>query len=77
MKDSILVFDIETIPDLDGGRRLYNLAGLSDDEVAQAMAAKRQEARGTDSTSKARTGVNRETLRWSGSDHHGHRRSSR
>ena len=48
MKDNIVVFDIETIPDLDGGRRLYNLAGLSDDEVGQAMAAKRQEARGTD-----------------------------
>jgi len=44
----ILAFDIETIPDLDGGRRLYNLAGLADDEVAQAMAALRQEARGTD-----------------------------
>jgi 3'-5' exonuclease len=48
MKETALVFDIETIPDLDGGRRLYGLQGLPDDEVAAAMAALRQEARGTD-----------------------------
>jgi predicted PolB exonuclease-like 3'-5' exonuclease len=28
-----LVFDIETVPDVDLGRRLYNLAGLSDADV--------------------------------------------
>ncbi len=48
MRDSVLAFDIETIPDLDGGRRLYGLQGLTDDEVAQAMSALRQEAKGHD-----------------------------
>ncbi len=48
MKETVLVFDIETIPDLEGGRRLYGLQGLPDEDVAAAMAAVRQEARGTD-----------------------------
>lgn len=43
-----LVFDIETIPDLDAGRRLYGLEGLGDDEVAQAMASLRVQAKGHD-----------------------------
>ncbi len=34
---NILVFDIETIPDVDFGRRLYGLEGLSDEQVAKAM----------------------------------------
>ena len=34
---NILVFDIETIPDLDSGRRLYRLEGLSDQDSAEAM----------------------------------------
>lgn len=34
---NVLAFDIETIPDLDGGRKLYGLEGLSDDDVAKAM----------------------------------------
>ena len=34
---NILVFDIETIPDVDLGRRLYGLDGLSDEQVAKAM----------------------------------------
>jgi predicted PolB exonuclease-like 3'-5' exonuclease len=32
-----LVFDIETVPDVAFGRRLYNLDGLADAEVAKAM----------------------------------------
>jgi hypothetical protein len=32
-----LVFDIETIPDVDLGRRLYGLEGLSEEQVAKAM----------------------------------------
>jgi hypothetical protein len=43
-----LVFDIETIPDIDGGRRLYGLKDLSDKEAAEAMAALRVAAKGTD-----------------------------
>jgi len=39
---NVFVFDIETIPDLDGGRRLLGLDGLDDAGVANAMAAKRR-----------------------------------
>lgn len=42
-----LVFDIETVPDVELGRRLYGLEGLSDEEVAKAMfACRRQETGG-------------------------------
>jgi 3'-5' exonuclease len=34
---NLLVFDIETVPDVEQGRRLYNLEGLADAEVAKAM----------------------------------------
>lgn len=34
---NILVFDIETVPDVDSGRKLENLQGLDDAQVAQAM----------------------------------------
>lgn len=43
-----LVFDIETIPDLDFGRRYYGLEGLDDDEVARVMHGQRLQATGTD-----------------------------
>jgi predicted PolB exonuclease-like 3'-5' exonuclease len=43
---NVFVFDIETIPDVDSGRRLYNLDGLSDSEVAQAMFKLRREQSG-------------------------------
>lgn len=43
-----LVFDIETVPDVELGRRLHDLAELSDAEVAKAMAAKQKQARQTD-----------------------------
>jgi predicted PolB exonuclease-like 3'-5' exonuclease len=36
-----LVFDIETIPDINAGRRLYHLDLATDAEIAQAMFAKR------------------------------------
>lgn len=41
-----LVFDIETVPDVDFGRRSLALAGLGDEEVAQAMFALRRERSG-------------------------------
>lgn len=47
-RETTLVFDIETIPDLDGGRRLYGLNACSDAEVAAEMAAQRMAAKGTD-----------------------------
>ena len=38
----IVVFDIETIPDLDGGRKLYGLEGIDAKETAKAMLAARR-----------------------------------
>jgi hypothetical protein len=43
---NILAFDIETIPDVESGRKLYNLDGLSDKDVARVMFAKRREQTG-------------------------------
>ncbi len=41
-----LVFDIETVPDVELGRRLYGLDGLADGEVAKAMLALRRQDSG-------------------------------
>lgn len=35
--NNIFVFDIETIPDVDSGRRIYDLGGLGDEDTAKAM----------------------------------------
>ena len=43
-----LVFDIETVPDTDLGRRLHGLDGLSDEQVAEVMFAKRRQETGGD-----------------------------
>ena len=43
---NVLVFDIETIPDVEGGRRLYDLDGLSDKEVADVMHHMRRQETG-------------------------------
>jgi 3'-5' exonuclease len=43
-----LVFDIETIPDVAFGRRLHNLDGLSDEQVAKAMFALRRQSTGSE-----------------------------
>ena len=43
-----LVFDIETIPDVDLGRRLLDLDGLGDEEIAQAMFHRQVEKSGND-----------------------------
>jgi len=40
---NVLAFDIETIPDIEGGRKLYDLEGLDDTGVANAMFNKRRE----------------------------------
>lgn len=34
---NILVFNIETIPDIDGGQRIYNLQGLDDESTSKAL----------------------------------------
>lgn len=43
-----LVFDIETIPDVELGRRLYDLDGIEDAQVAQIMLARRRQDTGTE-----------------------------
>jgi 3'-5' exonuclease len=43
-----LVFDIETVPDVALGRRLYHLEGLADAQVAKAMFALRRAGTGRD-----------------------------
>jgi 3'-5' exonuclease len=43
-----LVFDIETVPDTELGRRLYDLEGLSDEQVAQIMFTKRRQETGSE-----------------------------
>lgn len=45
---TILVFDIETIPDVESGRKLYDLEGLSDEDTAQALFALRRAKVGHD-----------------------------
>ncbi len=45
---TILVFDIETIPDVETGRRLYALDGLSDGDTASALFALRRAKVGHD-----------------------------
>jgi len=43
---NVLVFDIETVPDVKAGRQLFNLKGLSDEDVALAMRALRTQKTG-------------------------------
>ena len=43
-----LVFDIETIPDTDLGRRLFGVDDLSDEDVGKIMFFKQRQARGTE-----------------------------
>ena len=43
---NIMVFDIETIPDVQAGRRLYDLQGLDDADVARVLACKQLEKSG-------------------------------
>ena len=47
-REPVLVFDIETVPDTESGRRILGLDGLDDAAVAQAMASVRLQARGSD-----------------------------
>ena len=43
-----LIFDIETVPDVEFGRRLHGLEALSDEQVAKAMFALRRQSSGGD-----------------------------
>ena len=44
----VLVFDIETVPDVEGGRRLYELDGLNDKDAASALFNLRRQENGTE-----------------------------
>jgi 3'-5' exonuclease len=46
---NVLVFALKTLPDIDGARRLYDLHGLSDDDVARAVLHKRRQLKNTES----------------------------
>lgn len=46
MNFNCLVFDIETVPDVAGARRLWELGDLADADVAKVMVAKRQQETG-------------------------------
>jgi 3'-5' exonuclease len=45
---NVLVFDIETVPDVEFGRKLFELGDLSDDEVGKALQAHARQASGSD-----------------------------
>lgn len=45
---TVLVFDIETIPDVEAGRKLYDLYDLSDEDTAKALFALRRAKVGND-----------------------------
>ncbi len=45
---AVLAFDIETVPDVEGGRRLYGLEGLDDADVVRAMRQLRRQRVGHD-----------------------------
>jgi predicted PolB exonuclease-like 3'-5' exonuclease len=44
----VFAFDIETIPDVEFGRRMWDLGGLSDQDVAAAMTFMQQQKTGSD-----------------------------
>ena len=43
---NVLAFDIETVPDVETGRQLHGLEGMSDADVARVLAMKRREQTG-------------------------------
>lgn len=45
---NVFVFDIETVPDVEAGRRFHDLGDLSDDQVANVMFHKQRQASGTE-----------------------------
>ncbi len=48
MVSNTMVFDIETVPDVESGRRLFDLHGLSDEDTAKAMAHMQLQKTGSD-----------------------------
>lgn len=48
MSATTLVFDIETVPDLDGARRIFGMPNADDDAVWNVMSAQRRAEKGTE-----------------------------
>lgn len=48
MRPNIFVFDIETVPDVEGGRRIYGLDDLSDKDAANALFNLRRQETGNE-----------------------------
>lgn len=48
ISEPVLVFGIQTVPDLDGGRRVLGLQGMNDGEVAAAMRTLRRARQGSE-----------------------------
>jgi 3'-5' exonuclease len=44
----VMVFDIETVPDVDGGRRIHGFEGLSDEDTARALTQLRVQKTGSE-----------------------------
>ncbi len=45
---NVMIFDIETVPDVEGGRRVYDLGDLSDKDAGKAMQQMRVQKTGRD-----------------------------
>ena len=45
---NVLVFDIETVPDVEFGRRLHGLEGLTDKQVGYVMQTRQREQTGSE-----------------------------
>ncbi len=45
---NVFVFDIETVPDVEGGRKIHGLTDLPDDQVAEIMFHKRRQESGSE-----------------------------
>ncbi|HSN73310.1 MAG TPA: hypothetical protein VLT59_17470, partial [Steroidobacteraceae bacterium] len=45
---AVFAFDIETVPDVELGRRMYGLDGLSDKQVGYVMQTRRREETGSE-----------------------------
>jgi predicted PolB exonuclease-like 3'-5' exonuclease len=61
---NVFVFDIETIPDVDLGRRIYNLDGLTDKQVGYVMQTKRREESGSEFLSLEQQRVAAISIAW-------------
>ena len=69
MTGPVLIFDLETVPDLEGARRLHDFDGLSDAEVAEALFALRRIKTGSEFLAHALHRVVSIGVLYQGGDH--------